>query len=105
MLIDTAIRYDQCEDEIDRMAIDSVEIDRFGQLQEYSDRFLAGCQPTVRYRNTVTQTGTAQFFTSNQTVEEFLGIDVGITLSDQVGDTLEGALFAAALYATEDVLE
>ena len=56
------------------------------------------------YGNTVTQTGTAEFFTGDKTVEQILGVDDGIMLSNQVGDIFEGALFAATLHATEGVL-
>src|SRR5690606_31605860 len=65
--------HDQCEQQVDRLSVEGVEIDALRELDQGAARLVALLDARVRKRHAVTETGTAQSFPADQLVENGRG--------------------------------
>ncbi|MCY1463825.1 hypothetical protein D9M71_817750 [compost metagenome] len=86
MSVGGRFRNQQHEQQVDRGAIDGVEIDRGIQVQQGADRPIAAFEPAMRNGNAIAKTGRAQFFTGDQAFEHILHRQLGNFPADQVGN-------------------
>ncbi len=91
----------QNKQQVDRGAIDGIEIDRRVQVQQRADRCLTAFEATVRRWRCRYQNRWNPVFTGNQSLEDILHLQFGHFPGDQVGNLFEGFLLAAARHVHE----
>ena len=71
------LRHQQHEQQIDRHAVDGVEVDCRLQMQDCTDRGTAASQAAVGNGNAVAEAGRAELLAGDEAFEYVLGIQVG----------------------------
>ncbi|MNR28085.1 hypothetical protein D3C85_1453930 [compost metagenome] len=96
MRIGSCLGDQQDKQQVDRCAVDSVEINRRVQVHQGADGRLATFETAVGNSDAVAKTGRAEFFTGNQALEDILHLQLRDFPGDQVGNLFKGAFFTAA---------
>ena len=101
MRIGGGFRDQQHEEQVDRGAVDGVEINGVIQVQQGAHRCFTAFEAAVRNGDAVAKTGGTEFFTGNQRFEDILHLQIRHFACDQVGNLFEGFFLAAARHVHE----
>ena len=96
MCIGGGLRDQQNEQQVNRCAVDGVEIYGSVQVQQGADRCLTAFEAAMGNGDAVAKTGGTEFFTGNQSLVHILHLQIRHFAADQVGNLFEGFLFTAA---------
>src|SRR5471032_228801 len=101
MFVGGSLWHQQDEQQVDRCAVDGVEVHRGIEVQQGTDGCCTTRQATMGNGNAVAKTGRAEFFAGNEALEHGLRIQFGYLLPDQVGDLFEYTFFTASRHVQE----
>ena len=101
MFFGRGLRYQQDEEQVDRRAVQRVEVHGSIQVQHGADGALAARQAAVRNGDAIAEAGGTEFFPGHQVFEDGLGVELRQLPGYQVGDLFEYAFLAAARHVHE----
>src|SRR5690606_16981560 len=101
VLIGGGFRDQQDEQQVNRGAVDGVEIDWSIKAQHGADGRRTASEAAVGNGDAVAETGGTEFLPGYQAFEDVLVVEVGKVASDQLGDLFQYAFLAAARHVHE----